>query len=54
VSDILQSTDDVARLGRIGEHFTIKLGHFGTGSAGSVIWFGLYHSSTGEEVLDVF
>jgi hypothetical protein len=53
-SDILQSTDNVTIFGGIGEHFTIKLGHFGTSSAWSAIWFGICHSSTGEEVLYVF
>jgi hypothetical protein len=52
--DILQSTDDVAIFRWIGEHFTIKFGHFGTDSVWSAIRLGVGHGSTSDEVLYVF
>jgi len=51
---ILEGIDNVAIFGWIGQHITVKLGHFGANNAGSSAWLGVCHSSTVEEVLNVF
>jgi len=53
-SGILEGTNNVEIFGWIGQHITIKLGHFGASNAGNSVWLGVCYSNMVDEVLNVF